>query len=167
MIFEGLLVQYLRTIPGAKSPTWEAPLYRKLKFVNRYLFDTGELYMAKQKSTGRKKVDFGDFRFASSNLDASQKKAFKAWIDQSDGDIPVILHSHLSAGYKITLNYDLNSDTVVCVSTSQYQDMPDAGLQISARHEEPYAALCIALFKWAIICKGVGYHELDEDGGWG
>lgn len=127
---------------------------------------TGKAQKKKDSSRtaeGREKVKWqGYVNWSMSHVD---KKVYKAWGEHRsvyENEVPSIIES----GYSIKLSFDDYHQSVVCGLFCQNPTDANAGWCLTARAEDPYEALCRAMFIHYVCFDGLWptERELDTDG---
>lgn len=98
---------------------------------------------------------FGEF--VPSDLSDAEKQAVTEWL-QEKPDIMDFLTFFVSKSIKISLSWNVSSNSFICAATNKDPDSPSCGLTFSSHAGTPGKALAVTLWKLE--------HKLTPDGDW-
>lgn len=127
---------------------------------------------AKPKTGGtngenRKKIQFGTARFARIELSDAEKEDYRALLDAGEFSVEVI-QDWLDMGYKLSFSKDERGGGVVAVLTPIFQDVENAGLQLSGRAGHWANAVAVLEYKDRYVAGEDGWMacEVSRGGGY-
>lgn len=98
-----------------------------------------------------------DITFINIRLNASHKKAFKAYKDANLDDIDTLLVNLIAEDVKMSLSFDTTRDVFICSLTGKKDNRFNSGLCFTSRSNDLFEAMMLALFK---------HHVLAQEGQW-
>lgn len=108
------------------------------------------------KSNRPIKVPFAEFRFVRIELTEPEKDEFRKLRDSGEFDTVDVDH-WAKQGYKLSVSYDDQHNSIIVSLTAQYRDMDNSGLILTGRGASYASALGVLEYKDKYLCGDVGW----------
>jgi len=113
---------------------------------------------------GKKNVEFV---FVDVPIPKQEKVKFDAWFVEQEKDLHLWLEDVVSHGYKLSLSYDLQNDTVIASLTVRDEQSKNYNCCVSGRSPAAIEAFFLVCYKATILLADTSWAEQKQGNSWG
>lgn len=107
-------------------------------------------------------TDFIDLR-----LNAADKDAFRAWMENTFEDLLFKQADVVSSGWKMSLSWDMQNVCFISSATCRDETSVNFGVTVTSRSEDAFEATCLTVYKLSVLFPEQDLRKAGSSNNWG
>ena len=123
--------------------------------------------MPKSASSRPNTNNWAETIFVNIKLTGKGKDQFTDWMNRKEPEIALDVAQFMSNGHKTSITWDSTNNCWIVSSTCKIQGSVNENHCMTSRSQEWYEAMCMNVFKSAVLCNNGAWSEQQESSDWG